>query len=154
MPSSGDDSSSASSARSSRKRKRSGEVVPVSSRERAKLPKLLQALSSALVYISQSSKVVGDTTDRGSNSVFSAEYMKTVLTTTAEESGKILGSWLSLSQDIITHIRGTETEAGNAWFSPFIDIWELHTAGNDELVQFSSILLAAIIVVATICKRY
>jgi nucleolar pre-ribosomal-associated protein 2 len=136
-PNSANDPSSSSSARPSRKRKRSGEVIPVGSQECDQLPKLVQAVSAALIYISKSANAIGDTANGVPSSVFSAEYMKMVLTTTAEESGKVLGTWLSLSQNIMLHIRGTDSITNTVWFSPFIDIWELHTTETEELMHFS-----------------
>jgi nucleolar pre-ribosomal-associated protein 2 len=130
------DSESSSTTKSSKttpskKRKRTEEEDKVENRNLDK--SLLPAISKAVNYISASAKTTSDAPDDSQNGAFSAEYMKTVLITTAEESAKILGSWLALySKEVPISLTVTETLT-----SPFVEIWELHTAGSEDLMQFS-----------------
>lgn len=135
-PASEDDSISYSS-RPSKKRKRSGEVVSSATQKPDSLLGLLEAVSATLICISDSIKIASDTIGLVQGTVFSAEYMKMVLTATAEESAKILGSWLFLTQKIIPQIAGISSAARTLWISPFIQIWQFHIAGTEDLIRFS-----------------
>jgi len=137
-----EDSDSASaddtSSRSSRKRKRSGELVAT----RAKppndgLPDLLGAIFEAVNYVIRSTKGTAGAENEGQSTTFAAEYMKTALRTSAEESAKILGSWLRLSHNILRYWGGNQDTRVESWLLPFTEIWSLHDAGTEDLMEFS-----------------
>lgn len=103
---------------------------------------LLAAVSEAVNYISGSGKGASDPMTTGGSDTFSAEYMKTVLSTTAEEAAKILGSWLTLA------LKETPAVVVNSSLtSPFVEIWELHIAGSEDLMQFSLYCLQPLLAV-------
>lgn len=84
-------------------------------------------------YMSRAARTASDAPGSIQVGAFSAEYMKTVLSTTAEDSAKILGSWLHL---VSRQVPRNGTNWG-ALTSPFVEIWEIHTAGTEDLMQFS-----------------
>lgn len=71
--------------------------------------------------------------DNGRDSEFSAEYMRTVLRSSAEDSAKLLGIWLQVlkKHDILS------TAGEIPWLSSFVEIWQLHTVDENYLMHFS-----------------
>ncbi|PVH78171.1 hypothetical protein DL98DRAFT_590499 [Cadophora sp. DSE1049] len=120
----------------SKKRRRSGELVTKSSTsESSGLSSLLDAIFSTLNCVVQNTKATSHTLDRERSSAFSAEYMKTVIRTTAEEAATILGSWLSLCHSALAQSRGFVSV--ESWLSPFIEVWNSHATEDTPHMQFS-----------------
>lgn len=119
----------------SRKRKRSGELIQNATSGVHGLGDLLGAIYAVIASMPLSTEASLGVGDRGRSAAFIIESMRSVLRITAEEVGKILGSWLSLSRKLL----GSEVLqlVGNKWLSQFIQIWELHTTGTEDLMQFS-----------------
>jgi nucleolar pre-ribosomal-associated protein 2 len=122
----------------SKKRKHTGELVGSSSYQNDNLPDLMDAIFSVMDVVIASTKPTTSTSEEGINSSFSAEYMKTVIRTAAEEAAVVLGSWISLCQTALK-IRDPDTEHLQSWIAPFIEIWNSHTAEAEEtsLILFS-----------------
>ncbi|KAH8596936.1 Urb2/Npa2 family-domain-containing protein [Bisporella sp. PMI_857] len=126
------DSFKESSSRKSKKRKRSGELVdPIYSRREE--VELLDAIYATILTATAATEIPAD---EGPSAAFSAEYMKAVLTTTSEESAKILGLWLFFSNSVVVNDALTNIDM-KKWLSPFFKIWELRSKGAEDLVQFS-----------------
>jgi nucleolar pre-ribosomal-associated protein 2 len=124
-------------AKSSKKRKRSGELVAVStSAEQADLPDLIVAILTAVGFVVDSTKASTQTVEQGRSSAFIAESMKTVIRTSAEAAAKILGSWLSLCQKALPNESMVVRSVQNH-LSPFIEIWQCHIAEEPQYLQFS-----------------
>ncbi|KFY03585.1 hypothetical protein O988_01385, partial [Pseudogymnoascus sp. VKM F-3808] len=66
---------------------------------------------------------------------FAAEYMKSVTRLAAEESAKLLGSWLELCR--LTRDRGDEAQL-SGWLTPFIETWKARMDGGDDSLLFST----------------
>ncbi|KAK0110723.1 hypothetical protein ONS96_002322 [Cadophora gregata f. sp. sojae] len=122
--------------KASKKRRRSGELVTESSpSETSSVPSLLDAIFSALNCVVQNTTAISHTLDQERSSVFSAEYMKTVIRTTTEEAATILGLWLSLCH--AAHQQGGGTVSTEAWLSPFVEVWNSHITEDAPHLQFS-----------------
>ena len=133
----GSDSSSTAQekkSKSSKKRKRTGELVKEASEcGNSGLQDLVVSILKAVEFMVKSTKNIASTSEGGRRTAFSAEYMKTVIRSGAEESAKILGSWLA-----ILKTPRILTGCGNQpWLSPFIEIWENHIQDDMALIQFS-----------------
>ncbi|KAH7409155.1 Urb2/Npa2 family-domain-containing protein [Cadophora sp. MPI-SDFR-AT-0126] len=122
--------------KTSKKRRRSGELVtkPADS-ESSGVSSLLDAIFSALNCVVQNTKATAHTSDRERSSAFSAEYMKTVIRTTAKEAVTILGLWLSQCHTALQHSR--DLASVEWWLSPFIEVWNSHATENTPHLQFS-----------------
>jgi nucleolar pre-ribosomal-associated protein 2 len=122
----------------SKKRKRSGELV-----NKASVPdthgslELLAAIFEAISCLVRSTKTASWFSEEGRSAAFSTEYMKSVIRTSAEESAKILGSWLSLSLEALKTWDGRNVVAPQSWLSPFVEIWQTHATGDVDLMVFS-----------------
>jgi len=125
------------SSKVSRKRKRSGELVtnPTGTGDLG-LGELLEAIYEAIAGMQRSTNVNLVIVEKGRSAAFTTEYMKTVMRTTAEEAAKILGLWLSLSR-ILHSQRGVREPVGETWLSQFLQIWDYHAPGTDDLMQYS-----------------
>ncbi|TAQ83921.1 hypothetical protein B7494_g7755 [Chlorociboria aeruginascens] len=123
------------SSKKSKKRSRSGEVI-IHTRhvKQSGVFELLSSISAAVCCIIQSTKALHINSGHGQSSIFSAEYMRSVVRTTAEESAQILGSWLSLANNIP---KGQDSPEFQSWLTPFVEIWEAHSPGGEALIQFS-----------------
>jgi nucleolar pre-ribosomal-associated protein 2 len=121
------------SSKGSRKRKRSGELVTNTANSDHGLGGLLEAIYAVIAYMQLSTKP--NAVD-GRGAEFSAEAMRSVLRTTAEEAAKILGLWLAVSRMLPGQSSFREL-VGGTWLSRFVQIWELHTPGIEDLMQFS-----------------
>ncbi|KIN03707.1 hypothetical protein OIDMADRAFT_158460 [Oidiodendron maius Zn] len=128
--------SSTASSKASRKRKRSGELVPNTTNGDNGPGDLLEAIYSVISYVQHSAKPNLTAIDDGRGAEFSAEAMRSVMRTTAEEAAKVLGIWLALTQLVPSRRRICQL-AGRSWLSYFIEIWELHSQGIEDLMQFS-----------------
>jgi nucleolar pre-ribosomal-associated protein 2 len=118
-------------AKNSKKRKR----TPVTESNDASLGAVVQqmeAIHSVVCFITSAAQKVYNQED-GRDLAFTAEYMKTAIRTLAEESATILGLWLSLSTDIL-HAQ----KSSDSWLSPFIELWQDRTVGENDLMFFSS----------------
>ena len=125
-----------SSSKASRKRKRSGELVKNDSTSDNGLGDLQEAIFSVISYIRLSSTPKLEAIDDGRGAEFSAEAMRCVLRTTAEEAAKVLGLWLTLSRMLPDRNRICRL-AGRTWLLCFKEMWEFHSRGMEDLVQFS-----------------
>ena len=114
------------SSKKSKKRRRSGELIAVSSENNGPQLSILMDISAAITTLA-------DKTNASFLFETSAEHMKTVLRTTGEESAKILGFWIALSS---THLAHTDASL-STWLLPFIKIWELRSTGSGDLMHFS-----------------
>ena len=122
----------------SKKRKRSGEQVKNSNVPDIRGPNdLLAAIFAAVNCIICSTKTAFVASQEGRSAAFSTEYMRSVIRASAEESAKILGSWLSLTLEILKSWNDQEMIAHSSWVSPFVEIWHAHAAGDVDLVVFS-----------------
>ncbi|KAG4431343.1 hypothetical protein IFR05_013175 [Cadophora sp. M221] len=122
--------------KASKKRRRSGELVKKpSTSENNGLSSLLDAIFSTVNCVVQNTKPASLTLDQERSSAFSAEYMKTVIRTTAEETSTILGLWLSLCQAALPQVGGIASVG--SWLSPFVEIWNSHTTDVAPHLQFS-----------------
>ncbi|KUJ15450.1 uncharacterized protein LY89DRAFT_619376 [Mollisia scopiformis] len=136
-PAAGSESSSTergSPEKKSKKRKRGGAVVSNSTLiEQADLLSLVGAIFAAVncVVESTSGKL-----EQGRSSAFVAEYMKTVIRTSAEQSATILGLWLSLCSKALSG-DALASSSIQDWLSPFIEIWGCHIAEENQHLQFS-----------------
>ncbi|RDW64953.1 hypothetical protein BP6252_10604 [Coleophoma cylindrospora] len=124
------------SPKTSKKRKRSGEVI-VRGNEPTKNTRLdllgaVYAAMDSLLYFTQDSLADADGIQINT---LSAEYIRSVVRTSAEESAKILGSWLALSLSSLVNGQTTTILSQN-WLSCGIKIWELHAPG-DSTIQFA-----------------
>ncbi|KAK2629876.1 hypothetical protein QTJ16_000696 [Diplocarpon rosae] len=120
----------------SKKRRRTGELVTKpNGQEAGALPDLLNALYLALNTVVQYTKPLATPIEDERSTEFSAEYMKSVLRTSAEEAAAVLGLWLSLCHSALP-LAKTPTSIGS-WLSPFIEVWNLHTTGDNPHLQFS-----------------
>lgn len=128
--------SSTASSKASRKRKRSGELVANTTNGDNGPGDLLEAIYSVISYVQHSAKPNLTAIDDGRGAEFSAEAMRSVMRTTAEEAAKVLGIWLALTQLVPSRRRICQL-AGRTWLSYFIEIWELHSQGIEDLMQFS-----------------
>ena len=123
-------------AKISRKRRRSGELVTKSGNsESSVLSSLQDAIFSALDCVVQNTKATSHTGDREGSSAFSAEYMKTVIRTTAEEAATMLGLWLSLCHAALPQSRSLASR--EHWLSPFVEVWNSHITEDTPHLQFS-----------------
>jgi nucleolar pre-ribosomal-associated protein 2 len=121
----------------SKKRKRSGELVTSvigSDNHGIQLPTTIFA---AIYHMVRFTKATSDISAGGRTAEFSAEYMKSVIRTPAEDAAKILGSWLSLCRTYFRTIQSSDMANMKSWLSPFIEIWDSRTVGNEDLGQFS-----------------
>lgn len=130
------DTTEEKSGKASKKRKRSGELVASTPTSDHGLGDLLEAIFSVISFIQLSTKHNTTASDDGRGAEFSLEAIRSVLRTSAEEAAKILGLWLSLSALLPSQKRICEL-VGATWLSHFIEIWELHTPGPEDLTQFS-----------------
>ncbi|KAH7336464.1 Urb2/Npa2 family-domain-containing protein [Rhexocercosporidium sp. MPI-PUGE-AT-0058] len=122
--------------KASKKRRRSGELVTrTSTSESTRLSSLLDAIFSAVNCVVQNTKATSLTLDRERSSAFSAEYMKTVIRTTAEEASTTLGLWLSLCHTALPQVGGLASV--ESWLSPFIEVWNSHITVDAPHLQFS-----------------
>ncbi|KAK6585951.1 hypothetical protein PZA11_001008 [Diplocarpon coronariae] len=120
----------------SKKRRRSGELVSKpDSQENEALPDLLNALYLALNTVVQFTKPVANLFEGEQVKEFSAEYMKTVLRTSAEKAAIILGLWLSLCHSALPFAK--DLISTGSWLSPAIELWNLHTTGDNPYLHFS-----------------
>lgn len=121
-------------SKSSKKRKRTGELVgKPSGSGNTGLQDLVVSILKTLEFIVKSTNSIADVFGGGRSSAFSAEYMKAVIRSGAEDSAKILGSWLAIltTPNILTG-------CGNQpWLSPFTEIWENRTLDDMALIHFS-----------------
>ncbi|KAF4636308.1 hypothetical protein G7Y89_g1788 [Cudoniella acicularis] len=125
------------SPRPSKKRKRSPELVQNTTNDGANgLLPLLDSIYTVLNSIVKSAETISGSSEGGASTVFSAEYMKTALRTSAEESATILGLWLSLSTEVLKAPNGLRANL-NSWLVPFIEIWGLRAADDTGLMLFS-----------------
>ncbi len=123
--------------KSSKKRKRSGEVNTSGPLQSAELPTLLNTIYTTMDLVIQATKALSTGSEAGRSASFTAEYMRTVTRTTSEEAAKILGSWLSLChRGIQVDIKEAQFKIEN-WLLPFIELWESHIAEETHLMQFS-----------------
>ncbi len=123
--------------KSSKKRKRSGEVNTSGPLQPAELPALLNTIYTTIDLVIQATKTLSTVSEVGRSSAFSAEYMRTVTRTTSEQAAKILGSWLSLChRGLQIGIKETQFNIEN-WLLPFIELWESHIVEDTHLMQFS-----------------
>jgi nucleolar pre-ribosomal-associated protein 2 len=118
-------------AKNSKKRKR----TPIAENNDAGLGAVLlqmEAVHSVVSFITSAAQTVVSQED-GRDLAFTAEYMKTAIRTSAEESATILGLWLSLSSKV-PHAK----DGFDSWLSPFIELWQDRIAGENDLMFFSS----------------
>ncbi|EKD14023.1 uncharacterized protein L3040_007970 [Drepanopeziza brunnea f. sp. 'multigermtubi'] len=116
----------------SKKRRRNGDLVTKPGNQESNgLPALLDAIFSALNIVVQYTKPIGE--ERSTE--FSAEYMKTVLRTSAEEAATVLGLWLSLCSRALPLPK--DLVSSGSWLTPFIEVWNLHTLDESPHLQFS-----------------
>ncbi|CZR58084.1 uncharacterized protein PAC_07974 [Phialocephala subalpina] len=120
----------------SKKRKRSEEPTEATATNPEELSNLAEAIFAAVKCVVESAKVTNGAIEQGQTSAFVAEYMKAVLRTSAEEAAKILGSWLSLCQKILSGDTVLNRNAQN-WLSHFIEIWQCHKPDELPYLQFS-----------------
>ncbi|CZT47560.1 uncharacterized protein RSE6_08135 [Rhynchosporium secalis] len=124
------------SVKTSKKRKRSGELVTKSNAAGSTaLPNILDALFSVLNRIVQSTKATSSSLDQERSSAFSAEYMKTVVRTTAEEAATILGLWLSLCHAALPQVGGLASV--EFWLDPLVEMWGSHSVDDTPHLHFS-----------------
>lgn len=122
----------------SKKRKRSGELVPVlGSTGRNGLLGLLESIYGAINDIVRASKVSNTSIEDQMEASFSAECMKAVIRTSGDESAKILGSWLTLCEIALKMDASSTPPNARKWLSPFLTIWETHAIGNGDIYLFS-----------------
>jgi nucleolar pre-ribosomal-associated protein 2 len=100
------------------------------------LADLLEAIYGAIHGMILSTDVVRNSGEQGRSAAFSAEYMRSVMRTTAEEAAKILGAWLSLSRLRLGH-SDLRDLSGGRWISQFTKIWEFRIAATEDLMHFS-----------------
>ncbi|KAE8452486.1 hypothetical protein EG329_000388 [Mollisiaceae sp. DMI_Dod_QoI] len=120
-----------------KKRKRSGELIAKSTAaDQAGPSDLVEAIFAAISFVVESTKVTAGTFEQGRSSAFIAEYMKTVIRSSAEEAATMLGSWLSLCQKTLSDHSSLNSNFQN-WLSPFIEIWQCRTAEETQYLHFS-----------------
>ncbi|KAL3428237.1 Urb2/Npa2 family protein [Phlyctema vagabunda] len=124
--------------KTSKKRKHTGELVVQDGQNASdgsmELPYALSDVMSTILHLTKE----GNTnSNEGSFNSFSAEYMKSVIRTSAEESAKILGLWLSVSSVVVGSLGQTDNSKAKGWLQPFVTAWELHTPSSDSTAQFS-----------------
>jgi nucleolar pre-ribosomal-associated protein 2 len=117
------------SKKSSKKRKRTAIEESINA-NKVNFISVLQAVHAVLSFIATAAESVASQDD-GRDIAFTAEYMKSTIRTSAEESAKILGLWLSLlSGQAGSRIMST-------WLSPFIELWQSRLIGENDLSLFS-----------------
>lgn len=124
--------------KSSKKRKRSGEVVASSvTQDPTALPQLLEAIFAVVRYVTEASEVLSSAwTDKlGRGAAFSAEYMQKAIRTSSQEAGQILGAWLALCAKALPYIE--DKSRIEHWLSPFVRIWSCHTTDTISHLNFS-----------------
>lgn len=126
-----------SAKKASKKRKRSGELISDHEAPTVSLADLLPAIYSSVQFMLKATTAEADIKQKGRSAAFSAEYMKTVLRAGGEEAAKILGLWLFLSHRMLHIFSPPEGIDLATWLSPFVDIWELRSAGTEDAMQFS-----------------
>ena len=141
----GDMSDDKSKKPSSKKRRRSGELV-----EKAKpiittydIAESLYEAVGCLMRIADITKLPeNDASDTG----FAKKYMKTVITTSEEEAAKILAAWFTIT---LNDLETAATLAQKDWVAPFIAIWNarVSTASTDTSA-FKTCLLPALTLVS------
>lgn len=117
----------------SKKRKRSGEAADKSSVLKYGVQSLLSGILAVVDFIVDSTRLNSGMNDNGRDSEFSAEYMRTVLRSSSEDSAKLLGVWLQVlkKHDILS------TSDQLSWLSSFVEIWQLHITDENYLMHFS-----------------
>ena len=121
----------------SKKRKRSGELVSACNDSRDQVERLPFAIFAVIDQMLRLTKVSPDLSGDAKTDVFSKEYMKSVVSTSAEDAAKILGAWLSLCRTILWQHEADDTANIISRLSPFIEIWEYRIVANEDLMQFS-----------------
>lgn len=122
----------------SKKRKHTGELVATTSgSEDYGNQSLPAAIFVAIYHTVRFTKVTSDIFEGGRTATFSAEYMKSVIRTPAEDAAKILGSWLSLCRTSLQSTQSLDMPNTHLWISPFAEIWDSRTVGTEDLAQFS-----------------
>ena len=120
--------------KNSKKRKRNGEIVNIESS--FNLHDWMDSAYTAVSYLVELTKSIGASGTQAKGHVFSAEYMKTVLRTTAEESAQTLGAWLLLCGRLTKQLPLDDTRV-QFELSAFIEVWQHHFAHSEDLVLFS-----------------
>lgn len=130
-------SSKKSKSSVSKKRRRSGELVSdaVSETETYDIAEAVYEALDCVVRLTRPAKE-DESHERGE--AFAAEYMKSVIKTTPEESAKLLGSWLDVCRS--TENRGDES-LRSSWLTPFVEIWKSRTDSADDGILFAKYCL-------------
>lgn len=124
-------------SKSSKKRKRSGELV-TEEVSNAETYDIAETIYEALDCVVRLTKHTEDIEGQERGKAFAAEYMKSVLRTTPEESAKVLGSWLAVCGS--TENRGDESQRAS-WLTPVIEIWNSRMDSADDSLLFSKYCL-------------
>ena len=114
---------------SSKKRRRSGELVEMSKPiiTTYDIAESLYEAVGCLIRIADTTKSLeNDSNDAG----FAKKYMKTIITTSEEEAAKILAAWFTIT---LKDLETAATLAQKDWVAPFIAIWNARvgTASTD-----------------------
>lgn len=118
----------------SKKRRRSGELITKPGNQECNgLSALLDAVYLVLNTVVQFTK--SGSLEQGQSTEFAAEYMKTVLRTSAEEAATVLGLWLSLCHSAL--LDSKDVVFVEFWLSPFIKIWNLRSADDLPHLKFA-----------------
>lgn len=129
--------------RSSKKRKRSGEVVGDSGRADG-VYQVAEAILESISYLVQCAESRSKT-DIGPDVTYSQHYTKSILRTTTEEAGRIFSSWVSLCQTILLTCPNPTHFSPAVWLSPFLQIWESHIPEANDMMLFSTLALTELL---------
>lgn len=141
----GDMSEDKSKKPSSKKRRRSGELV-----EKSKpiittydIAESLYEAVGCLMRIADTTKLLeNDSNDAG----FAKKYMKTVITTSEEEAAKILAAWFTIT---LNDLETAATLAQKDWVAPFIGIWNARVStASTATLAFKTCLRPALTLVS------
>lgn len=125
----GDMSEDKSKKPSSKKRRRSGELVE-KSKPIITTYDIAESLYEAVGCFMRIADITNLPENDSSDAGFAKKYMKTVITTSEEEAAKILAAWFTIT---LNDLETAATLAQKDWVAPFIAIWNasVSTASTD-----------------------
>lgn len=141
----GDMSDDKSEKPSSKKRRRSGELVE-KSKPIITTYDIAESLYEAVGCLMRIADITNLPQNDSSDAGFAKKYMKTVITTSEEEAAKILAAWFTIT---LNDLQTAATLARRDWVAPFIAIWNarVSTASTDTLA-FKTCLRPALALVS------
>ncbi|KAG9239698.1 Urb2/Npa2 family-domain-containing protein [Amylocarpus encephaloides] len=119
------------SSKKSLKRKRHSEVAETGAGNRSQLVLQLESIHQVLDIITSSAGLSSPFSTVEQTSNFTAEYMKSVLRTSAEEAATILGLWLSFP------LQDPGNTWSRSWVAPFIELWKTRFVDEFDALLFS-----------------